>query len=82
LEVVPGDLTHVEGFAAALQGCDLMFHTAAYFRESYKGGRHQAALHKTNVEGTQSLLSEAYAAGIRRMVTLAPLPYWAAMMLD
>lgn len=71
LEVVPGDLTHVEGFAAALQGCDLMFHTAAYFRESYKGGRHQAALHKTNVEGTQSLLSEAYAAGIRRMVHIS-----------
>ncbi|MBA4709086.1 SDR family oxidoreductase [Aquitalea aquatica] len=71
LEVVPGDLTHVEGFAAALQGCDVMFHTAAYFRESYKGGRHLAALRKTNVEGTQNLLDGAYAAGIRRMVHIS-----------
>nr|WP_294863539.1 SDR family oxidoreductase [uncultured Pseudogulbenkiania sp.] len=71
LEVVLGDLTSVEGFAPALQGCEVIFHTAAYFRESYKGGRHLAALHKTNVEGTQNLLNEAYAAGIRRMVHIS-----------
>lgn len=71
LEVVAGDLTRVEEFAAALQGCDVMFHAAAYFRESYKGGRHLAALRKTNVEGTQSLLDGAYAAGIRRMVHIS-----------
>lgn len=71
LELVPGDLARVEGFAPALQGCDVLFHTAAYFRESYKGGSHQAALRKTNVEGTQILLNEAYAAGIRRMVHIS-----------
>lgn len=71
LEVVLGDLTRVDGFAPALQGCEVIFHTAAYFRESYKGGRHLAALHKTNVEGTQNLLNEAYAAGIRRMVHIS-----------
>lgn len=71
LELVLGDLASVEGFAPALQGCEVLFHTAAYFRESYKGGRHQAALHKTNVEGTQNLLNEAYAAGIRRMVHIS-----------
>ncbi|WP_287877120.1 SDR family oxidoreductase [Aquitalea sp.] len=71
LEVVLGDLTSVDGFAPALQGCEVIFHTAAYFRESYQGGRHLAALHKTNVEGTQNLLNEAYAAGIRRMVHIS-----------
>lgn len=71
LEVVLGDLTQVEAFAAALQGCEVIFHTAAYFRESYKGGRHLAALHKTNVEGTQNLLNHVYAAGIRRMVHIS-----------
>ena len=71
LEVVLGDLAYVEGFVLALQGCDVMFHTAAYFRESYKGGRHRAALHKTNVEGTQNLLNGAYAAGVRRMVHIS-----------
>jgi dihydroflavonol-4-reductase len=71
LELVVGDLASVQGFAAALRGCGVLFHTAAYFRESYKGGRHSDALHKTNVEGTQALLNEAYAAGIRRMVHIS-----------
>ncbi|MCA0188954.1 MAG: SDR family oxidoreductase [Proteobacteria bacterium] len=68
LEVVSGDLTDIERFSAALHGCDVLFHTAAYFRESYKGGRHHAALRRTNVDGTQRLLHQAYEAGIRRAV--------------
>ncbi|AJC19620.1 SDR family oxidoreductase [Pandoraea pulmonicola] len=68
LELVLGDLECVEEFAPALQGCEVLFHTAAYFRDSYKGGRHMAALRKINVEGTRVLLNEAYAAGIRRIV--------------
>ncbi|KJH68962.1 SDR family oxidoreductase [Chromobacterium violaceum] len=71
LEVVLGDLTDVKGFAPALRGCQVIFHAAAYFRESYKGGRHLDALRKTNVEGTQNLLREAYTAGIRRMVHIS-----------
>jgi dihydroflavonol-4-reductase len=71
LEWVLGDLAHAKGFAPALRGCDVLFHTAAYFRESYKGGRHLDALRKTNVEGTQALLNEAYAAGIRRVVHIS-----------
>jgi len=71
LELVPGDLARVEEFAPALHNCAVLFHTAAYFRESYKGGRHLTALHQTNVEGTQALLNAAYAAGIRRMVHIS-----------
>lgn len=68
VEIVIGDLKHVDGFASSLRGCDVLYHTAAYFRDSYTGGTHAQSLFDTNVTGTQSLLEAAYAAGIRRMV--------------
>lgn len=68
LELVVGDLADVDGFAAALQGCDTLFHAAAFFRDNYKGGSHWEQLHKINVLGTQHLLERAYGAGIRRVV--------------
>lgn len=71
LQQVCGDLTRVADFAPALQGCSVLFHTAAYFRDSYKGGRHLAALQQTNVAGTRALLAHAHAAGIRRMVHIS-----------
>jgi dihydroflavonol-4-reductase len=58
----------VAGFAAELKGCDLLFHTAAYFRDSYTGGKHADALQTVNVEGGRNLIRAAYAAGIRRMI--------------
>lgn len=68
LEIVSGDLLDVPGFADALRGVDVVFHTAAYFRDSYKGGRHWDALYAANVEGTRALLEHAYRAGVRRFV--------------
>ena len=68
VEIVIGDMEHPRGFAAALQGVDAIFHTAAYFRDSYKGGTHWDELHRTNVLGTAALLKESYAAGVRRFV--------------
>ena len=68
VEIVIGDLMDVAAFAAALQGADVLFHTAAYFRDSFKGGDHAAALQRVNVEGTLELLRAAYARGVRRMV--------------
>ena len=50
------------------QGTEIVFHTAAHFRDSYKGGDHSAILQDTNVRGTAELLAAAYAAGIRRFV--------------
>lgn len=38
LEIITGDMLDVRGFADALKGVDVVFHTAAYFRDSYKGG--------------------------------------------
>ncbi len=68
MEFVEGDMLNVEAFAHALQGCDALFHTAAYFRDSYKGGKHWPKLYDTNVTGTERLLQAAYDAGIRRAV--------------
>jgi nucleoside-diphosphate-sugar epimerase len=68
VEVIEGDLTGVPAFQEALRGVDVLFHTAAYFRDSYKGGRHWDELYRVNVKGTEALLYAAYAAGVRRMV--------------
>ncbi|QKZ06403.1 SDR family oxidoreductase [Pseudomonas eucalypticola] len=68
VEWVQGDLSCTEAFSHHLQGCDTLIHTAAYFRDSYKGGRHWQALYDTNVTATERLLSAAYAAGIGRAV--------------
>jgi nucleoside-diphosphate-sugar epimerase len=68
VELVEGDLGDVGAFAAALEGAQTLFHTAAHFRDSYKGGRHWAPLYRINVEGTRALLEAAYRAGVRRVV--------------
>lgn len=68
VEVVEGDMTNVPAFREALRGSDVLFHTAAYFRDSYKGGRHWDELYRVNVQGTEALLASAYEAGVRRMV--------------
>jgi len=68
VEIVTGDMLDVPSFADALRGVDVIFHTAAYFRDSYKGGSHWDALYATNVEGTRALLDHAFSAGVRRFV--------------
>jgi dihydroflavonol-4-reductase len=68
LEVVEGDMSNVAAFAPSLKSADIVFHTAAHFRDSYKGGKHWSELYRINVRGTADLISEAYSAGIRRFV--------------
>lgn len=68
VEIVQGDMLNVPGFAEALAGVDVIFHTAAYFRDSYKGGSHWPALKAANVDGTRALLAEAHGAGVRRFI--------------
>jgi dihydroflavonol-4-reductase len=65
---VRGDMRDVAGFADALRGCDVLFHTAAYFREYYQPGDHVAALNEINVRGTLALMEAADARGVRRCV--------------
>jgi dihydroflavonol-4-reductase len=68
VEIVLGDIANIAGFAEHLRGVDVLFHTAAFFRDSFKGGRHWKELHDTNVRGTKELLEHAYVAGIPRVV--------------
>jgi dihydroflavonol-4-reductase len=68
LDLVEGDINRTETFGQALAGADIVFHTAAYFRDNYKGGKHWEQLYTTNVAGTAKLLEASYRAGIRRFV--------------
>lgn len=68
VDVVEGDMMNIPAFKSALEGIEVLFHTAAYFRDSFKGGRHRDTLYRVNVQGTEELLAAAYAAGVRRVV--------------
>jgi dihydroflavonol-4-reductase len=68
VEIVTGDTSNVAAFAEHLKGVNVVFHTAAYFRDSFKGGRHWKELYDTNVRGTAEVLQRAYDAGVRRFV--------------
>ena len=65
---VIGDMADVQAFAHHLRGVDVLYHAAAYFRDSYKGGSHRDALMATNVHATRALMQAAHAQGVRRMV--------------
>jgi dihydroflavonol-4-reductase len=68
VQVTEGDLKDISTFKDALRGTDVLFHTAAFFRDSYKGGRHWDELYRVNVKGTEALLEAAHHVGVRRMV--------------
>jgi dihydroflavonol-4-reductase len=68
VETVLGDMGEVPGFAGALSGCDVLFHTAAYFREYYQPGDHWPDLERINVRATVDLLTEAARRGVRTAV--------------
>ncbi|MBI0000830.1 SDR family oxidoreductase [Bartonella sp. W8122] len=68
LEIIQGDMTNVTSFEIHLDGCDTVFHTAAFFRDNYKGGSHWADLEKININGTKCLLEAALKAGVKQFV--------------
>ncbi|MBW4485566.1 MAG: SDR family oxidoreductase [Tildeniella torsiva UHER 1998/13D] len=68
VQFVPGDLQNIAAFAPQLQGCDVLFHTAAYFRESYGLGDHWPQLKRLNIEATIELLEAAEKAGVRKAI--------------
>jgi len=65
---VTGDMRAVDGFADALNGCDAVIHTAAYFREYFTPGDHADALNAINIEGTLALMAEADKRGVKRFI--------------
>lgn len=68
VEVVKGDLNAVDSFLSTLSGHDVLFHTAAEFRDAYKGGNMWDRMEAVNVRGTARLLEAARDRGIGRFV--------------
>ncbi len=67
-DVVAGDIRDVTSYAPHLPGTDVVFHTAAYFREYYGPGDHAALLRATNVDAVRDLLEAAARAGVPTVV--------------
>ncbi len=65
VEQVYGDLLQPDTLIPAVQGCEVIFHTAAIF--AY-GGYQAAELDRIAVEGTRNLLAACAPANVRRVV--------------
>ncbi|GHO92133.1 dihydroflavonol-4-reductase [Reticulibacter mediterranei] len=68
VDIVEGDMLDIPGFAAAMEGCEVLFHAAAYFRDYYQPGDHWKLLDAINIQGTHTLLIEAERHGIQRVI--------------
>lgn len=69
VEYVVGDMENVAGFAAEMDGCDVLFHTAAYFREYYEKSReHWQKLENINIKGSIKILEEAERRGAKKAI--------------
>ncbi|CAM1645305.1 NAD-dependent epimerase/dehydratase [Bartonella choladocola] len=68
LDIIQGDITDVGSFESHLNGCETVFHTAAFFRDNYKGGSHWGELENININGTKCLLEAALKAGVEHFV--------------
>jgi dihydroflavonol-4-reductase len=60
-----GDLTDASAVRRAAEGCEVVYHIAATYREA---GQSDAAYARVNVDGTRHVLEAARAAGARRVV--------------
>lgn len=65
LELREGDLRSTDRLAEAVEGCDLLFHTAADYR---LWARDPSAMYAVNVDGTRAILEAALQAGVQRAV--------------
>jgi len=60
-----GDITNRPTVDAAVQGIDLVYHSAGL---TYMGDKKSALLYKINVNGTRNILQASLAAGVKRVV--------------
>jgi dihydroflavonol-4-reductase len=65
VEIITGDLTDPDSFAAALGGCDCVFHVAADYRLWVPN---PPEMYENNVTGTRNLMLAALEAGVERIV--------------
>jgi dihydroflavonol-4-reductase len=68
VELIEGDMEDIDAFAPHLRDCDVLFHTAAYFREYGQPGEHWPKLEAINVTGTIKLLDSAEQYGIKKVI--------------
>ncbi len=65
--LVPGDVTRVQGLAAAMAGMDVVMHNAGFY-EFGGNAAVQARMQQVNVVGTDLVLGAALQAGVPRTV--------------
>lgn len=65
VEHIHGDILERDSVAAAVHGCDLVFHVAAV--ASYWRTRSEK-VYRVNIQGTRIVLDACLAAGVRRMI--------------
>jgi dihydroflavonol-4-reductase len=66
-EIAAGDLSSRERLAAAMHGCDSVFHLAAVYKIGIPASE-RAAMREVNVAGTGNVLDAAVDAGVSRVV--------------
>lgn len=64
-EVVTGDVRDRDSLAAALQGCEVLYHAAAYYS---LWSRDKRTMYDINVQGTRNILEAAMTANVRKVV--------------
>jgi nucleoside-diphosphate-sugar epimerase len=63
-EIVKGDLLDLSSLRKAVDGCDLVFHCAAFVRET--GDRNEFI--RTNIKGTENILKVSSEAGVKKFI--------------
>jgi dihydroflavonol-4-reductase len=65
IEISEGDLLNKASLAAAVSGCDTLYHAAADYR---LWAKEPAAMYAANVDGTRNVLQAALDAGLEKVV--------------
>jgi dihydroflavonol-4-reductase len=65
VEIAYGDLRDPESIRSALNGCDILYHVAAYYS---LWDRDQQLIYEINVEGTRNILRAAKEKGLKKVV--------------
>jgi nucleoside-diphosphate-sugar epimerase len=60
-----GDINNINSIRAAMEGCDVVFHLAAYAK---LWSRDNSVFYKTNVDGTRNVLDTAMLVGVRKVI--------------
>ena len=65
VEIAYGDLRDSESLLSALKGCEILYHTAAYYS---LWNRDQQLIYDVNVEGTRKILQASQKKGLEKIV--------------